>query len=164
MKPDTLAACQIARHALENAHGLLQRDSLEAILANDPPDLVRHYADLREEADVMRETMTELSKMEQQLSYESIPACFDAHGIQNVRVQGYGLVGLTRRWSCSMLDKETGLKWLRDHGQGGMIQETVNAQTLGAWAREETEEKGVEPPDDVFKISVARSVTLKRSR
>ena len=104
------------------------------------------------------------SKLEQNLSYTQIPACFDAHGIKNVRVNGYGLVGLNRRWSCSILDKPKGYKYLRDNGQGGMITETVNAMTLGAWAKDEVEERGVEPPDDVFKTSIARYVSLRRSK
>jgi hypothetical protein len=45
-----------------------------------------------------------------------------------------------------------------------MIIETVPAPTLGAWAREETEDKGREPPDDIFKTSIARHVSLRRSK
>jgi hypothetical protein len=63
-----------------------------------------------------------------------------------------------------MINKETGLAYLRDVGQGGMIIETVPAPTLGVWAREETEEKGREPPEDIFKTSIARHVSLRRSK
>jgi hypothetical protein len=164
MQSDTNAACAAAKRALETARSLIERDVINALTVNDAPDLVRTYADLREEADAMRETLTAFAKLEQTLSYTSIPACFDAHGISNVRVTGYGLVGLNRRWSCSILDKPKGYAYLRETGQGGMIQETVNAMTLGAWARSEVEEKGKEPPDDLFKTSVARYVSLTRPK
>lgn len=161
MKPDTQAACAAAQRALETARSLLQRDCLEAIKDNDPPNLVRFYADVGEEADVMRESLSAVAKMEKDLSYTAIPTCFDAHGIQNVRVQGYGLVSLVRRWSCSMIDKEKGFAWLRANGQGGMIQETVNAMTLGAWARKEVEDEGREPPDEIFTTSINRYCSLR---
>lgn len=164
MKPETRAACFAAQRALRTAYELLQRDALETITSNDAPDLVRFYANASEEADVMRETMGALAKLEKDLSYGAIPTCFDTHGIQNVRVNGYGLVSLNRRWSCSILDKPKGYQYLRDNGQAGMITETVNAMTLGAWAREEVEDKGAEPPDDIFKTSIARYVSLRSSK
>jgi hypothetical protein len=163
MKPDTRAAFEGARRALETAQRLVQRDCLDAIKENDAADLVRFYADTSEEADVLREIMGAVAKMEKDLSYSAIPMCFDAHGIQNVRVQGYGLVSLNRRWSCSILDKPRGYEYLRETGQGGMIQETVNAMTLGAWARKEVEDEGKEPPDDIFKTTIARYLSLRAS-
>jgi hypothetical protein len=166
MKPETEAACQAALFALGRAYALLDEEAKTAISADNPPDLVRCYADLREQAEAMRDGVASLSKLEQNLSYEQIPLAFDRAGIQNVRVTGYGLVGLTRRWSCSFLEgkKEAGFAYLREHGQGGMIIETVPAPTLGAWAHAVTDETGVEPPDDLFKTSVARSVSLRRSK
>jgi hypothetical protein len=164
MKAETQAACEAAKRALETARAAIFADAESAINANEAPDLVRFYADMREELESMASTITELNKLDKDMSYSRIPACFDAHGIQNIRIPGYGLVGLTRRWSCSILDKPAGYKYLRDNGQGGMIIETVNALTLGAWARSETEEKGKEPPDDVFKTTVARYVSLTRSK
>jgi hypothetical protein len=166
MKPETTAACEQALFALRKATALIDEEGREAITKNDPAELVRHYADLREEAEYLRDAVADLSKMEQAMSYDIIPSSFDRAGIQNVRVTGYGLVGLTRRWSCSFLEgkKEKGFDYLRGAGQGGMIIETVPASTLGAWAHAVTDETGIEPPDSIFKTSIARSVSLRRSK
>jgi hypothetical protein len=166
MKPETEAACQFALSALAKASACLAGEAKDVISSNDPAEFVRFYADMREQAESLRESVAVFSKLEQNFSYEQIPLSFDRAGIQNVRVTGYGLVGLTRRWSCSFLDgkKEEGFAYLRDHGQGGMIIETVPAPTLGAWAHAVTDETGIEPPDDIFKTSVARSVSLRRSK
>lgn len=164
MNAETQAACEAAKRALATAAQLLVNEAQSKVSTNEAPDLVRFYADMREELDAFGGMMKELNKLDQSLSYTSIPLCFDAHGLQNIKLPGYGLVGLNRRWSCSIIEKPKGLQYLRDHGQGGMIQETVNAMTLGAWAREETEDKGREPPDDVFKTTVARYVSLTRSK
>jgi hypothetical protein len=166
MKPDTAAACEAAISALLHARTLLDKEGRDTLATGDPAELVRHYVDLRDQAEVIRDVTGGFSKMEQALSYTIIPTAFDTAGIENVRVTGYGLVGLTRRWSCSILEgkKEAGLNYLRATGQEGMIIETVPAPTLGAWARSETEENGKEPPDSIFKTSVARSVSLRRSK
>ena len=164
MNAEIQAACEAAKQALSTAVTLLINEAQSVVANNEAPDLVRFYADMREEFDALGGTLKELSKLDQGLSYTAIPACFDAHGIQNIRLPGYGLVGLNRRWSCSIINKPVGHKYLIDHGQAGMIQQTVNAMTLGAWAREETEDKGREPPDDVFKTTVARYVSLTRSK
>ena len=164
MKPDTQAACEAAKRALETARAAISAEAESVISANEAPDLVRFYADMREELEGLASVITDLNKLDKDLSYGRIPACFDAHGLQNIKLPGYGLVGLNRRWSCSIINKPIGHKYLIDHGQAGMIQQTVNAMTLGAWAREETEDKGREPPDDVFKTTVARYVSLTRSK
>ena len=166
MKPETEAACKAALYAIAKATALLDNEAKEAISADNPPELVRTYADLREQGDEMREAVAFLSKLERSLSYDHIPLAFDRAGIQNVRVVGYGLVSLTRRWSCSILEgkKDDAFDYLRNAGQGGMIIETVPAPTLGAWAHAVTDETGVEPDPEIFKTSIARSVSLTRSK
>ena len=166
MKPETQAACEAAKRALETARAAIFAEAESTVASNEPADLVRFYADMREEYDALGETISEFTRLEKDLSYTRVPACFDVHGIQNVRVAGYGLVGLNRRWSCSILEgkKDDGFAYLRKAGQDGMIIETINAGTLGAWARKEVEDEGVEPPDDIFKTSIARYVSLRRSK
>ena len=162
MNAETQAACEAAKRALATAAELLVKEAASKVSNNEAPDLVRFYVDMSEELDAFKGMMKELNKLDQSLSYTSVPLCFDAHGLQNMRLPGYGLVALNRRWSCSIIEKPKGHAYLRANGQGGMIQETVNAMTLGAWAREETEDKGREPPDDVFKTTVARYVSLTK--
>ena len=164
MKPETMAACEAAKQAIETAKALLQAEVQDSLSRDDPADLVRTYADLREEGEAFRGSIADISKAEQNLSYTLIPEMFDTHGIKNVNVVGYGMVSLTHKWSCSMLDKERGFAYLRETGQGGMIIETVAAPTLGAWAGAQVRETGIEPPDDIFKTTPVRSVSLRRSR
>jgi len=160
MKPETRAACEAAMYAIARANALIDEEAKAAIALDSPPDLVRYYADLREQGEGLRASVAPFAALEKDLSYQYIPLAFDAAGIQNIKLPGYGLVALNRRWSCSMLSKARGFEYLRRNGQAGMIIETVPAPTLGAWAREETEERGVEPPDDIFKTSIARYVSL----
>jgi hypothetical protein len=164
VKPETEAACEVALSYIERANAAIAAEATGVTALDNPSEMVRFYADLREQGERMRALVADVSKTEREFSYTLIPACFDRAGIKNVNVVGYGRVGLTHRWSCSMLDKEKGFAYLREHGQGGMIIETVAAPTLGAWAGAQVRDTGVEPPDDIFKTSVARSVSLERSK
>ena len=58
-----------------------------------------------------------------------------------------------------MLNKSAGLVWLRSSGNDGLIQETVNAQTLGAFAKEQAM-TGKPLPDAIFKVTTANHVSI----
>ena len=108
MNAETQAACEAAKRALATAAQLLVNEAQSKVSTNEAPDLVRFYADMREELDAFGGMMKELNKLDQSLSYTRIPLCFDAHGLQNIKLPGYGLVGLNRRWRCSIIEKPKG--------------------------------------------------------
>jgi hypothetical protein len=165
MKPDTAAACEAALSAIDRAVLLLDAEGRESITLDDPKDLVRTYAELREQATMLRESMKRFAKMEQAMSYEVIPSSFKRHGVEIIRLTGYGRVNLTTDFSCSIQKgkKEQGLQYLRDIGQGGMIIETVPAETLSAFARAYAKDEGRELPDNIFTTSVTTHCALTRS-
>lgn len=166
MKPDTAAACQAAISAVTIARDLLNAEGREAIAADNHVELIRTYAELREQAEALREVVADFAKMEQALSYDVIPSSMKRAGVENARVTGYGLVSLVRDWKCSILKgkKEEGHQYLRDIGQGGMIVETVPAQTLGAWWHRYSDETGKELPRDIFSTGVVTHLSLRASR
>ena len=53
-----------------------------------------------------------------------------------------------------MPDKQAGMDWLRTTGNDGLIIETVNAQTLAAFAKTQAL-AGSPLPDQVFEVGVA---------
>jgi len=55
-----------------------------------------------------------------------------------------------------------GLGWLRGSNNEGMIIETVNAQTLGAFAREEAA-AGRNLPEDIFRVSATPYVSITKA-
>ena len=55
-----------------------------------------------------------------------------------------------------MLDKDKGMAWLRETGNGGLIIPTVNAGTLSSFAKGETL-AGHPLPSDIFKIGTAQA-------
>lgn len=71
---------------------------------------------------------------------------------------------IVEKTSASFIDKEKGLEWLREIGQGDMIQETVNAGTLASFCRNMLLEEGREPPEDVVKVSTYSTTSMTKYR
>jgi hypothetical protein len=62
-----------------------------------------------------------------------------------------------------MPDKGAGFDWLRANEHGGVIQETVNAQTLGALAKELNEE-GKELPTPTFTTNIMTYTSITKAK
>lgn len=60
--------------------------------------------------------------------------------------------------SASMIDKERAFEWLREHGHGDLVQETVNSGTLASFARSLQIDEGIDLPDDIFKVATYNSI------
>lgn len=67
---------------------------------------------------------------------------------------------VVKKTSASFIDKEKGLQWLRETGQGDMIQETVNAGTLSTFCRNMLLEEGIEPPADLVKMNTYDTTSM----
>lgn len=67
------------------------------------------------------------------------------------------------RQTCTMVDKEGGMAWLREQGQGGLIQETVNSSSLSAFSKQYAEEKGADLPEDYFKVGTMKYVSVTKA-
>lgn len=92
-----------------------------------------------------------------------VPSKMEADGVDMVRIPELARsFSKQSRMSASFLDKEGGFKWLRDIGQGDIIQETVNAQTLASFVRSMIIEEGVDPPADIVKVSTYNTTSINK--
>jgi hypothetical protein len=62
-----------------------------------------------------------------------------------------------------MIDKPLGLDWLRNSGNGSLIQETVNSNTLAAFAKNLNDEEGKELPGEIFKTSIMTVTSITKA-
>lgn len=51
-------------------------------------------------------------------------------------------------------------EWLREVGAGSLIKETVNAQSLSAFAKSRIEQEGKDLPEELFEVSTTESVSV----
>ena len=142
---------------------MVRTDTAEDVAANDHVALIKHYDKVRKVTESIKEAREALDEMEKRLSREQVPEAMRAHDIKTITIEGVGRVSLSNRWSCSMLDKEAGLEYLRANNAAGLIIETVNSQTLAAYAKDLSTEKGVELPADVFKTGIMTFTSITKA-
>jgi len=133
----------------------------EAVASADHIAIIKHYDQLRLATALIKETREALSQIEEKLSREYVPEAMRAHNVRTITIEGVGRVSLGTRWSASMPDKQAGFEWLRSNDHGGIIQETVNAQTLGALAKELNND-GTELPAPTFVTNIMTYTSITR--
>jgi len=161
MHSKTVDQLKYACDILTMVTGLVRDETDEAVASNDHIKVIRHYDQLRQLTALIKESREALSQIEEKLSREQVPDVMRAHNVRSITVEGVGRVSLGTRWSASMPDKAAGFEWLRANDHGGVIQETVNAQTLGALAKELNEE-GTELPAPTFTTNIMTYTSITK--
>jgi hypothetical protein len=161
MRPATVEALQTICSTLSVLSGAIREQTDEAVATGDHVQVIKHYDQLRQATALIKESREALEQIEMKLSREQVPEVMRAHNIKNITIEGVGRVTLGTRWSASMPDKQAGFDWLRQNGNGGVIQETVNAQTLGALAKELNAE-GLELPAPTFTTNIMTYTSITK--
>jgi hypothetical protein len=162
MKFDTKTAAEYAGQKLDSLLERATRDTEEALATNDIPTAVTYFDELRDTVKGLAEKLSNLQKHLDALSMEQLPTMFANQDVKTIKLENVGRVTVNVRWSASMPDKEMGLGWLRQTGNQGLIIETVNSQTLGAFAKEETAQ-GRPLPSEVFKVTSTPYISITKS-
>ena len=144
---------QLTEWALESTSDIIEK--------NDIPSAVVHFDEFRDAVREIAEKVALLQKQVDGLSYELLPTMFTNQNVKSIKVDGVGMTTVVVRWNASMVDRAKGLDWLRETGNGGLIIETVNANTLASWAKEETL-AGRTPPAEIFKVGTAPHISIRK--
>ncbi len=161
MKFDTETAAGYAADKLASFLERATRDSQEVAQTNDIPATLAHFSTLRSKVDELDALVDELKAHVKYLSYEVLPTLFTNQNIKTVTIPGLGRCTVNVRWNAIMPDKEAGMEWLRNTGNGGIIIETVNAMTLSSFAKEMTL-NGMPLPEEVFRVSTAQHISITK--
>lgn len=139
----------------------IREETNTTVSSGDHVKVIKHYNILRLVNASIKEAREALGKIEERMSREQVPDVMRAANIRSTTIEGVGRVSLGTRWSASMPDKQQGFDWLRKTGNGGVIQETVNAQTLGALAKE-LNAQGIELPAPTFTVGVMTYTSITK--
>lgn len=163
MREDTVIALRKLCGDIVKVVEMIRGDGNQVVPTRDHIAIIKHFNQLRIANALIKESRDALGDMAERLSRELVPEVMREHNIKTITIEGVGRVSISHRFSCSMLDKELGLNWLRENGHGGLIIETVNSSTLGAFARSQLEEEGEELPTDIFKTSTSAYTSITKA-
>lgn len=161
MTPDTIKAVDRALKALGCVLAAAIRDTDEASLTNDIPQVAQHFYDLRNKAGEITRQAAALEAHVRDISYSTLPTMMINQDIKSIHVNGLGTVTVNVRWNATMLDKEAGMNWLRATGNDGLIIETVNASTLTGFAKDMAL-NGMPLPSNIFKVGTAQHISITK--
>ena len=162
MNYDTSLAAQYAGTKLDSLINRAHRDTMELVEKADIPLIVKHFAALRTEYRALKDKIEKLESEVNDLSYNLIPTMFDAQNVKTIKIDDVGRTTVNQRWVASMPDKSAGMDWLRVTGNEGLIIETVNAQTLAAFAKTQAL-AGSPLPEEVFTVGVAPYTSITKA-
>lgn len=141
-----------ARHLLEVADQL--QTEMDKLPSGSLGDAAKCFFEAKEAHTMLENARKAVGKKIDFMNKVMIPEMLEAHGSDKVQIPEIGRsFYILTKTSCSMLDKEKGMKWLRDRGDGSLISETVSAGTLASYAKDLVVNEGVDMPDDIFKLS-----------
>ena len=120
------------------------------------------YVSVKAIDDEWSETLKQLNATTRLLKEKLVPEAFAREDIGSFTSKEGGYrVTISELVRASMKDKEQCYGWLREHGLGDLIQETVNASTLAAAARSLMEE-GKELDDDLFEVYIVPNTSVTK--
>lgn len=154
MREETLKEIEALNVQLMRVGDLIIKDTRDALATRDHIEVIRHYDNLRLCAAKIKQAREAISELEDNMSRNNVPEVMREAGVKTVTVIGVGRVTVSHRFSCSMLDKDAGIGWLKNNGHSGLVQETVNSATLGSFAKDLIQNQGKELPVEIFKTSI----------
>jgi hypothetical protein len=144
--------------ALETAIGKLLKVDVNKLPINKA---CAHYQLMRELQDYLKLQTSGLNDRIDLMKGMVLPQKFKEANTTSISTNGYRFT-ISETVRASMLDKEKGFEWLRQHDREGLIAETVNASSLAAEARRMLE-AGEELPPDVFNVVIQPNVSMTKT-
>jgi hypothetical protein len=128
-------------------------------------DMVRGMATLKGVKERLEDELKAINKEYDYVRLKAVPKRFEDEGIEILRVEGVGRVSLTGDMYVKPVKTKMRefFDWLRDHGSGGLIKETVAASTLKA-AVKQWMQKGEEVPDEFLKVEPFTRASITKTR
>lgn len=161
MKAETLQLVTNVAKDMVRVAQMVRTDTNELGL-NDHIAVIVHFDALRIAIEQIKQAREALQEITDHLSKEIVPTSMRNAGVKTVTVEGVGRVTVSHRYSCSIIDKDGGYKWLRDNEYGSLIVETVNSSTLSAFAKNLMETEGKELPDNLFKVGTQAFTSITK--
>lgn len=112
--------------------------------------------------DELKAVNARIAEVEEQLASKMVE-----EEIQSFQRSGKTFYVTTKVFASAVPERKVELfAWLKDHGFGDMVTETVNANTLSAWVREQLEESESLPEglEELVNVYEKTSVGIRKAR
>ena len=131
-------------------------------MSNELTSMVHDLRDLKDKKEALEDELKGVNAQIRALAEHKIPEYMNENEIEKFSVTGAGTVYVTQKVYANVKadNREAFFQWLREHGSGDLIKETVHPSTLNAFAKEQLTE-GKDIPD-VLEARIYPTATLRR--
>ena len=121
---------------------------------SDIATLARAMQAVKQQKEKMEDDLKLLNAEFDVLRLEIIPNCCEDQGVEGMKIEGVGRLGLTADMNVSVKSgmKEQLFAWFKKSRLGDLIQPTVNASTLKAFVKDRVK-AGKPIPDDLLNVN-----------
>jgi hypothetical protein len=126
--------------------------------AGDLNELLRLFNRTRNAYEEVDEQRKKLFTQLEYLSRNAIPEQMAEKGVTSITLDHFRFT-VNSKSTTSITDKDAGYQWLKENGHGDIIKESVNANTLAAFARSYLEEHDKDLPE-FFKTSYMKYTSV----
>lgn len=128
-----------------------------------PAELAKAFFYMDSFHDEIKAALTRLYHVVDAVDKYVLPSLLEHHGVDMVRVPEIKRsFSIRQMMTASIIDKEEGMKWLRENGYKDLIQETVNAGTLASTFRSMILDQGIDPPEELFKVNNYKKISTTK--
>ncbi len=156
------AAAKVAYDAIRSLVAItLQARDVTAENGNKPADLIGLYRRIYNADEMLTDVMKVVGGIKDSIKNHALPEVYERDGISTLTTAERDRVNMSTRVLASILaeDRQEVFRWLRETGNGSIIQETVNAGTLSSWVKNELEAARPIHPKVKYEITEVASLT-----
>lgn len=151
---------------MEEAISQLEEDAENPEFRKSVGDVVDLYKRVKDASDAIEEFSKRARKKRDLLKNVVLPSMFETEDTTSITRGGYRFTvsyNLRAGIKPNEAGKEPAFQWLRDHGYGDIVIETVNASTLSATAKAMADE-GEELDDELFSTYIAPTTSVTKAK
>lgn len=136
----------------------------ETLDPTNVPLLLDSYRAIHEQAELLDNLNKTVAEIKRKLSYETIPAQFEAMGIDSIKSKGRNyIVGVRLNASIPLEKRDAGYQWLRDNGLDSLITPTVNSKSLSSAVTQYIEANAIEPPENAMTVHKQTYTAIRKA-
>ena len=127
---------------------------------------IKAFRALRDINENMEEANKPIKELVEGIKKKYLPEAFEREEIKTLTADTGDRTTVNEKMFASIIAEKRpqAFQWLRDNGYGDIIQETVNASTLSAFAKTLLETENKELPEEFFRVHAESQATLTRGK
>lgn len=145
-------------------------EAYDRLQTTELADHLIFYYHFKNTLEALNDSLKNLNKFKTYLQYTAIPKLMSDQDVKTVTVDSIksrfvksSKLSVKGNPNSELSSEELTAKiheWLIEVGAGSLIKQTVNAQSLSAFAKSRIEQEGKDLPEELFEVSTSESVSV----